>query len=200
MALAATGELEGWKTGASALSRPWLPLENEDRVADDVSGPAPGMARGELEAMSLPSVKLVLLPIPVVLTGAGGNVLSSSIFCCKLVTVPNPASLSLAGFLGVAFAMSIAFRGGETMACNLLPVLLPGWVLAVGVILSSLFWFEARFLLFLPLVLADLVDSPTELPALETLAEVELGTVKVDLFELRRDCCLLTSPVRGLLL
>jgi len=37
MALAATGELEGWKTGASALSRPWLPLENEDRVADDVS-------------------------------------------------------------------------------------------------------------------------------------------------------------------
>ena len=35
--------------------------------------------------------------------------------------------------------------------------------------------------------------------ALEALAESVLGTVKLDLFELRRDCCRLTSPLRGLL-
>lgn len=161
-------------------------------MAETLSCPPPGIARGELAAMSLPKVMLVLLPIPVVLTGAGGNVLSSSIFCCRLVTVPRPASRSLPGFLGVALAMSIAFRGGETMACSLLPLLFS----RTSFVLPSCSLFDARFRLFLPLplVLVDLVDSPTELPALETLVEAVLGTVKLALLELRRDCCLRTSP------
>lgn len=94
------------------------------------------------------------------------------------------------------------------MACSLLVLLVLLLVLSAlplvagdgwAAVFSPLFWFGPRFLLFRLFVLADLVDSPTELPALEALAESVLGTVKLDLFELRRDCCRLPSPLRGLL-
>lgn len=68
-----------------------------------------------MAARSLPVFKLVLRDRFEVLTGAGGSVFNSSIFCWRLDTVPNSFSFSLAVFL----ATSIASLAEETIVLSL---------------------------------------------------------------------------------